>query len=225
VVLLVNPKVTAAADMNVGIWAAKGDAVCRADSHTLYASDYVSRCVAVLTESGADNVGGRMRPVGVTAFGWAIAAATSSSVGVGPGRFHYHEGERIEVDTVYLGCWWRSTLEDLGGYDEDSLQWAAEDHELNFRIRRAGGRIVLDPSIRSWYFPRETPGAQTSTASKVRAAFTPSLSDARRAATAQNPACARMGASRRHHGPREAADQAVTATSAAGASGRHVGSA
>src|SRR5206468_6546339 len=63
---------------------------------------------------------------------------------------------REEVDTVYLGCFRRSTLEDLGGYDESRLQWAAEDQELNFRIRKNGGRVVLDPGIRSAYFPRDT---------------------------------------------------------------------
>jgi hypothetical protein len=129
--------------------------VCRADAHTLYARDYVSRCVAVLLETGADNVGGRMVPVGATRFGRAVAAVTSSPVGVGPGRFHYAT-ERQDVDTVYLGCWRRATLVELGGYDETALQWAAEDQELNLRIRQRGGRVVLDPTIRSWYFPRDT---------------------------------------------------------------------
>ena len=152
-----NPRVTAAA-MNVGIDAARGAVICRADAHTLYRHDYVARCVAVLDETGAANVGGRMRPVGTTAFGRAVAAVTASPFGVGPGRFHYAE-ERQEVDTVYLGCWKRSTLVDAGGYDETDLQWAAEDQELNFRIRRNGGRIVLDPSITTHYFPRETPKA------------------------------------------------------------------
>lgn len=156
--LLDNPRVTAAAAMNVGIEAASGDVICRADAHTLYAPDYVRRCVEVLVETGADNVGGRMVPVGTTSFGRAVAAVTSSPFGVGPGRFHY-ASTRTEVDTVYLGCWWRTTLVDLGGYDERALQWAAEDQELNYRLRRRNGRIVLDPSISSWYFPRETPEA------------------------------------------------------------------
>jgi len=156
--LLDNPRVTAAAAMNVGIEAASGDVVCRADAHTLYAADYIRRCVEVLQETGADNVGGRMAPVGTTSFGRAVAAVTSSPFGVGPGRFHYAR-ERAEVDTVYLGCWWRTTLVDLGGYDERALQWAAEDQELNYRLRQRGGRIVLDPSISSSYFPRETPKA------------------------------------------------------------------
>lgn len=156
--VLDNPRVTAAAAMNIGIAAATGEVIVRADAHSLYATDYVRRCVEVLLETGAQNVGGLMRPVGTTSFGRAVAAVTASPLGVGPGKFHYAE-ERAEVDTVYLGAWWRSTLLDLGGYDEVDLQWAAEDQELNFRLRQAGGRIVLDPGIRSWYFPRDNPKA------------------------------------------------------------------
>ena len=154
--LVDNPRVTAAAAMNIGIGEAKGDVICRADAHSLYARDYVRRCVEVLEETGADNVGGPMRAVGTTSFGRAVAAVTSSPFGVGPGKFHYSR-RREEVDTVYLGCWRRKTLEALEGYDESRLQWAAEDQELNLRLRQRGGRVILDPSIRSSYFPRETP--------------------------------------------------------------------
>ena len=156
--LVDNPRVTAAAALNIGIAEAKGDIVVRVDAHAIYEPDYVRRCVEVLEATGADNVGGRMRPVGTTVFGHAVAAVTSSPFGVGPGKFHY-AAEREEVDTVWLGCWRRETLERLGGYDEENLQWAAEDHELNLRLRQAGGTIVLDPSIRAWYFPRDTPQA------------------------------------------------------------------
>lgn len=158
VTLLDNPRVTAAAAMNIGLEASRGDVICRADSHTLYARDYVSRCVEVLEETGAANVGGPMRPVGTTSFGRAVAAVTSSPFGVGPGKFHYSK-QREEVDTVYLGCWRRETLVGLGGWDEDGLQWAAEDQELNFRIRQGGGSVVLDGDIVSHYFPRESPRA------------------------------------------------------------------
>jgi GT2 family glycosyltransferase len=156
--LVDNPRVSAAAAMNVGIDAAVGEVICRADAHTVYASDYVRRCLEVRAETGATNVGGRMQPIGTTRFGRAVAAVTSHPIGMGPGAFHYAT-ERLEVDTVYLGCWRREDLLALGGYDEDGLQWAAEDQELNLRIRQGGGRIVLDPSIRSWYFPRDTPRA------------------------------------------------------------------
>ena len=152
-----NGGVTAAAAMNVGIASATGEIVVRADAHTLYAPDYVSRCVDAL-EAGPAVVGGPMRAVGTTNFGRAVAAVTSHPAGVGPGRFHYAQ-RAADVETVYLGAWRRQTVEDVGGFDEEQLQWGAEDQELNYRVRRAGGRIRLDPSIRSWYFPRSTPRA------------------------------------------------------------------
>jgi glycosyltransferase involved in cell wall biosynthesis len=153
--LVDNPKVTAAGAMNVGLAVARNDLVVRADAHTLYASDFVRRNVDVLLETGAAVVGGPMKPVGISPFGRAVAAVTSSPFGVGPGRFHYSQ-QREEVETVYLGAYLRSTVLNLGGYDDERLQWAAEDQELNFRIRRNGGRIIVDPSIRSVYFPRQT---------------------------------------------------------------------
>jgi succinoglycan biosynthesis protein ExoA len=153
-----NPGVTAASAMNRGIEAAASEVICRADAHAVYAPDYVARCVTVLEETGATVVGGPMRPVGTTPFGRAVAAVTTSPFGVGPGAFHF-ANTRMDVDTVYLGCWRREKIQALGGYDETNLQWGAEDHELNFRVRQSGGRIVVDPTIRSWYFPRETPRA------------------------------------------------------------------
>jgi glycosyltransferase involved in cell wall biosynthesis len=152
--LVDNPRVTAAAAMNVGIGAATQDVIVRADAHAVYDPDYVRQSLRALTESGADVVGGPMRPVGRTAFGRAVAAVTSSPYGIGPGRFHYATAAQ-DVETVYLGTYRRSTITGVGGYDETDLQWAAEDQELNYRLRQAGHRIRLDPTIRSAYFPRQ----------------------------------------------------------------------
>ena len=165
-----NPRVTAAAALNIGISEAAGELICRADAHAEYAHDYIRRCVEVLLETGADNVGGPVRAVGRTPFGRAVAAVFSSPLGTGPAPSHYAT-DRRDGDTVWLGCWRRETLEALGGFDEDRLQWAAEDQELNFRIRRRGGRIVLDPSIRVTYFPPRLPGrsgTSTSTGAWLR---------------------------------------------------------
>lgn len=156
--LIENPRVTAAAAMNIGIAECATDRFVRVDAHTLYATDYVSRSVATWLETNAEVVGGPMRPVGTTPFGKAVAAVTTSPLGVGPGRFHYSE-KLEEVETVYLGIFDKAFVQKVGGYDETTLQWAAEDQELNFRIRKAGGRIILDPRIRSTYFPRSTPKA------------------------------------------------------------------
>ncbi len=156
--LVDNPGRTAANAMNNGLAAANTDVIVRVDAHTHYAPDYVAASVEALHESGADWVGGPMRPVGLTSFGRSVSAVTSSPLGIGNGAFHYAT-EACDVDTVYLGTFDRRIVEEVGGYDTETLQWAAEDQELNYRLRLAGRRIRLDPRIRSWYFPRQTPGA------------------------------------------------------------------
>ena len=154
--LIHNPRMTAAAAMNIGIQECSTSVYVRVDAHTLYATDYVSRSVKTFEESDAKVVGGPMRPIGTNPFGRAVSAVTSSPLGVGPGRFHYSEKQE-EVETVYLGIFDRDFVIKVGGYDETNLQWAAEDQELNYRIRKAGGKILLDPRIRSTYFPRDKP--------------------------------------------------------------------
>ena len=156
--LIDNPRTTAAAAMNIGIAECTTDVFVRIDCHSRYAPDYVRRSVDAFLSTGATVVGGPMRPEGTTPFGRAVAVVTTSPFGIGNGRFHYGE-EVAEVDTVYLGTFDRRAVLAVGGYDEVDLQWAAEDQELNYRLRRAGGRIVLDPAIRSVYVPRGTPSA------------------------------------------------------------------
>jgi len=58
------------------------------------------------------------------------------------------------VDTVPFGAFKRELIERVGKFDETLL--TNEDYEFNARIRKANGRIWLDPSIRSVYFARST---------------------------------------------------------------------
>lgn len=151
--LLDNPRRITAAAMNIGIQACTTNLFVRVDAHSTYAHNYVSQSVKTILDTGANVVGGPMRPVGATPFGRAVAAVTTSVFGVGPGKFHF--GARMEeVDTVYLGTFHRDEVIALGGYDEENFRRAGEDHELNFRITKAGGRIILDPEIHSIYVPR-----------------------------------------------------------------------
>lgn len=151
--LIDNPRRSTAAALNIGIGECSTDLFIRADAHATYASNYVSQSVKTLLESGANVVGGPMRPEGTTPFGRAVAAVTSSVFGVGPGKFHFGT-RKEEVDTVYLGLFHRDEVVALGGFDEENYRRAGEDHELNFRITKSGGRILLDPEIHSTYVPR-----------------------------------------------------------------------
>jgi cellulose synthase/poly-beta-1,6-N-acetylglucosamine synthase-like glycosyltransferase len=96
-----------------------------------------------------------MQPEGSTAFGMAVAEAMQSPMTIGPGRFH-HSTAREDADTVYLGAIRRTEFLRLGGY-RTLPSHVAEDADFAYRIRRSGGRVVLDPSIRSIYAPRENP--------------------------------------------------------------------
>lgn len=149
--LLDNPGKIVPCAMNVGIRAARGEFIVRVDGHTIVAPDYVSRCVAAWKASGAACVGGRMDAVGATPFGRLVALATGSSFGVGNSHFHYSEEPRF-TDSVYLGAWPRATLLAAGGFDEEMVR--DQDDELNYRLRKLGGTIWLDPSIVSSYTPR-----------------------------------------------------------------------
>lgn len=148
-----NPAGTAAAGLNAAISVTRGTVIVRMDAHTTYAPDYVVRCVEALRSSGADNVGGPWVALGRGAWGKAIAAALRSPFGVGGGRSHDPTFEG-EVDTVYLGCWPRTTFERFGLFDESLVR--NQDDEHNLRITRGGGVIWQSPSIRSWYTPRSS---------------------------------------------------------------------
>jgi glycosyltransferase involved in cell wall biosynthesis len=149
--LIDNPGRIVATGLNIGLKRARGTIIVRVDGHTEIASDYVSECVAALSRRRADNVGGRMTATGDGAFGSAVAIATSSPFGVGDAHFHYSDKEQW-VDTVYLGAWPREVFERIGLFDEELVR--DQDDEFNYRLRAAGGRILLVPSIRSLYTVR-----------------------------------------------------------------------
>ena len=153
--IIPNPSRIQSAGMNAALREARGEIVVRVDGHTIIEPDYLLQCVHALTISGAQNVGGSIRPVGTTRKGRAIACAARSQFAV-PGAFHVElpkDAAGRSTDTVYLGAWPRAVLERVGGFNEALA--VNEDYELNHRIRAAGGRVYFSPAIRSWYYSRE----------------------------------------------------------------------
>ena len=142
--------------LNLALRRARGEIILRVDGHTFIAPDYVSQCVAALSRSGAENVGGRMNATGAGRFGEAVAMATSSPFGVGGARFHYSNREEF-VDTVYLGAWPRHVFVEIGLFDEELVR--NQDDEFNYRLTERGGRILLSPEIKSVYTNRSSPGS------------------------------------------------------------------
>ena len=150
-----NPGRIVSTGLNAAIRAARGDIIVRLDAHTEYAPDYVLRCIEVLEQTGADNVGGPARTKADSYIGKAIAAAYHSPFAVGGARFHNVDYEGW-VDTVTYGCWRRESFDRFGYFDEELVR--NQDDEHNLRINRGGGKIWQSPKIKSWYRPRDSLG-------------------------------------------------------------------
>jgi len=153
--LIDNPQKIVPVGMNLGIKQAKGDIIMRLDSHAEYAPNYIDKCLEVCRRTGADNVGGYCKtlPGKNTRVARAIAAATSCSFGVGNSIFRL-TGPEQETDTVPFGTYHKDLFDKIGLYDERLVR--NQDIELNSRIRKSGGRVVISPEIQLSYYNRAT---------------------------------------------------------------------
>jgi len=151
--LVDNPKRIIPAGLNCALAVAQGEIVVRLDAHSMPAEDYVARCVAALVGGMGDNVGGvwDIRPGRGNWIARSIAAAAAHPLGVGDASYRYASQAAL-VDTVPFGAFYRRLFEEIGYFDETLL--TNEDYEFNARLRAKGGRVWLDPAIRSVYFAR-----------------------------------------------------------------------
>src|ERR1041384_7834240 len=146
--VLSNPGRIVSTGLNAAIRAARGEIIVRMDAHTRYAPDYVRQCLAVLKETGADNVGGPMQTRADTFLEEAIRAVFHCPWAVGGASSHMPTYEGW-VDTVIYGCWNKSVFDRVGLFDEELVR--NQDDEHNLRLARSGGKIYQSPRIRSWY--------------------------------------------------------------------------
>ena len=148
-----NPTGQIATAMNTAVRTARHDIITRIDAHSMPPDGYLRTAVRTLMDTGAADVGGWMAAEGITPFQQAVAWAMTSPFGMGAAANHTG-GEAGPANTVYLGVYRRSEIERVGGYDETML--IAEDWELNYRIRAAGGLIWFSPDLKVTYRPRDT---------------------------------------------------------------------
>jgi glycosyltransferase involved in cell wall biosynthesis len=154
--LLDNPRRITPSALNVGILASRGSVIVRMDAHNEYPPYYISRLVGWLERTGADNVGGlwETRPANDAPRSRAIARALSHPFGVGNAHFRLGVSEPRWADTVPFGCYRREVFGRIGLFDEDLVR--NQDDELNARLLRAGGRILLVPDVVSRYHARDS---------------------------------------------------------------------
>jgi len=143
--------------MNRGIELSTADLVAILGAHTLYPDDYLATCQELLTEHpDADCSGGRSRAGAAppSAGPWPSRCRTPrawATRGTGtPGYEGYAEGACFPVFR-------RAALLRTGLYDTALVR--NQDDDLNYRFRKAGGRVFISHRARCVYFVRESAGA------------------------------------------------------------------
>jgi succinoglycan biosynthesis protein ExoA len=126
--VLENPSRWVSHGLNVCIRHATGDLLVRLDCHSHYPADYLRRCALAAEETGADAVGG---------IGWMRHTATPT---------------RRDSDVVTYGAFRPEAFERAGLFDESLVR--NQDDEFTLRLRRSGGRVLLDSTIQVHYTPR-----------------------------------------------------------------------
>jgi len=150
--LIDNPKKFTPFALNEGIKQARGDIIIRMDVHAEYKKDYISKCVNCLNEYKVDNVGGIMKtlPAEKSIIASAIALCLSNIFGAAS-YFRVGAKKPIFVDTVFGGCYRKEIFKKIGLFNENLIR--SQDMELNLRLKKFGGKIMLFPDIVSYYYP------------------------------------------------------------------------
>ena len=156
--LLDNPEKITPVALNIGITNAKGELIVLLGAHAACTNEYISKCVKAIGEYAADSVGGILRtlPANDTTMAQAIAIGLSHPFGVGNAYFRIGSSEARRVDTVPFGCYRKEVFDRIGLFDERLVR--NQDIEFNTRLRKAGGKIYMTPTIRSYYYARSSLG-------------------------------------------------------------------
>ena len=152
-ILIKNPTGLTSTGLNLAIEKSNYETVIRVDAHSELSDNYAASAVKILNTTGAANVGGMMIAKGRTALQKAVAFGYNSRFGLGGGSFHVG-GNPGPADTVYLGCFRKSIITELGLYEPKWVR--GQDWELNLRIRQAGHTVWFDPDLKVGYYPRES---------------------------------------------------------------------
>ncbi|MGA8216490.1 MAG: glycosyltransferase family 2 protein [Candidatus Sulfotelmatobacter sp.] len=148
---------TIPAAMNLGIRDAHGRVIIKLDAHGYASRNFIRGIVDRLcqqTNLGA--VGGRIVQLGETRAAQANGWARTSTFGAGKGPYTGGQ-EEGDVSSVQCGGYRREVLDKVGMFDEKI--GLGEDEELNWRIVKAGYRILFTPAVQFFYYARPTLGA------------------------------------------------------------------
>ncbi len=152
--IFTNPKKYFPSAVNIGIKEAKGEYIVILGAHAVYDKNYFSACIETAIRTNADNTGGIIVTDGVnkTFIGQAITQVLSNPFGVGNSMFRIGSARETEVDTVFGGCYKKEVFEKIGLFNENLI--SSSDMEFNIRLKKNGGKIILNPTAKVTYYTR-----------------------------------------------------------------------
>ncbi|MCK4352707.1 glycosyltransferase family 2 protein [candidate division WOR-3 bacterium] len=151
--VLDNPKKITSTGLNIGIKNAKGDIIIIIGTHTCIMPNFLKKSIETLSRVNADCVGGTIESIQEGFMPSAIAYGMSCPFGIGNAAFRYSKKEGW-VDTVAFGAYPKKVFDKIGLFDKELVR--CQDDEFNYRLRKARGKIFLNPEIKSYYYPRSS---------------------------------------------------------------------
>jgi len=152
-----NPKFILASGWNMGIKSAKGDIVCRIDTHSEICSNYVEIGVKELLKRQEEKVvcvGGVLENTGEGVIGEVVADLFSSKFGMGNSAFRTGVKEPKYTDTAVFGLYWKWIFDKIGHFNEALKR--NQDIDLHDRILKSGYKFLTHPDMKIKYYVRNT---------------------------------------------------------------------
>ena len=150
-----RPEISRTEALNLIFQLAKGPLIVRLDARSHISEDYLDDIFNLAMKTGAENVGGVMDPIALDEKQALIARIMKSPLSFGGGKSRRAE-YRGYADSVYLGAFRKDKCVYGDEWFDSRHPKISEDSDLNYRIRKNGGKIFIDSSVVVQHYPRET---------------------------------------------------------------------
>lgn len=152
--VLDNSKKILPCGWNVALEESTGDIILRVDAHSSLPIDFISKNVKRIA-AGEKVVGGHRISIIDEDNSWqkTLLIAEKSIFGSGIASYRRQETEEY-VSTLAHAAYSRETFKKVGGYDERLAR--TEDNEMHYRMKEAGYKFLLDPTIKSYHHARNS---------------------------------------------------------------------
>jgi len=152
-----NPKEWQAAGRNLAIEREEeSDLIAYIDGHCIAEKNWLRNLSEVLLQSNVDmaGVGSIIKsPPDESGLGRAIDRIFSTKLGAA-GTSYIPKKELTVVHTVPFVLYRKKALFEVGLYDEEMRY--GEDYSLNFKLRRAGYQLLVNPDAKVYYYKRKS---------------------------------------------------------------------